>query len=703
MKVKATTRLWLLLPALLFVGCAQPSSTATLPAISHDGQLHGGVYQISFQKVGTSDFSSSAQGLVQTQGLVGTPEAFTFSRLTATSTFVTTSTSTRYVQVTYRVTNNTGLTLNSLKFVPAVPTGSTTPFTSVKYFDGSDASSKAGSLTPIQAQTYVTASDTVITDAGSSPFVTGLDLSGVDTAGQGVSSVTTSGWQAASTLAPGASTNVTFAVKLPAAADPKNDPFSFSLNVIPVQEGVSLTSAVGQYNRSTGSFGNYARFPTVGSQSLPAYYDLKSVDRTGASVPAVLCSYDGATVSNISSASFPNRYRVTVSSLGTHSLQVYAGNSCPASAGTPLLSQPVLGVAPQTVPLAGGRLYSLALIQSGTVASWARNDAGQLGNGTATDSNVPVAVSELTGAIAVASGGDDSLALMQDGTVRSWGEGTNYQLGNNGGSSRVPVTVSGLSGVVAVAGGFHHSLALKADGSVWGWGTSEYGQLGTGTYNGYPVPVAVSRLSDVVAVACGAYHSLALKADGTVQSWGFNTDGALGDGTNISRNVPVTVFGLTGVVAVAGGDDHSLALKADGTVQSWGLNSSGQLGDGTTVGRRVPVTVSNLTNVATLAAGYGHSVALMQDGSVRSWGRNSEGELGNSTIIGSSVPVTVSSLTRVTAVTSGYYHSVAVMADGSVQSWGSNFYGQLGNNDNTFTDSNVPVTTLVSGVAQPTP
>lgn len=139
---------------------------------------------------------------------------------------------------------------------------------------------------------------------------------------------------------------VTVAVDLPADPNPKNDPFNFTLTVTVVQDGTTLTSAVQQYNRTTKSFGNYTQFPTVGSTSLPAYYDLLNVDRTGATVQAVLCSFDGAVISNISTVSFPNRYRGSVSSLGTHTLQVYPGSACPASAGTALLSQPVVGVAP---------------------------------------------------------------------------------------------------------------------------------------------------------------------------------------------------------------------------------------------------------------------------------------------------------------------------------------------------------------------
>ena len=67
--------------------------------------------------------------------------------------------------------------------------------------------------------------------------------------------------------------------------------------------------------------------------------------------------------------------------------------------------------------VAAGREYSVALKDDGTVWAWGRNDFGQLGNGTNTDSGVPVQVSGLTGVTAIAAGYDYSMALKDDGTV----------------------------------------------------------------------------------------------------------------------------------------------------------------------------------------------------------------------------------------------------------------------------------------------
>jgi alpha-tubulin suppressor-like RCC1 family protein len=64
------------------------------------------------------------------------------------------------------------------------------------------------------------------------------------------------------------------------------------------------------------------------------------------------------------------------------------------------------------VAIAGGRDHSLALLSDGTVKAWGLNAAGQLGDGTTTGRTTPVAVSGLSGVVAIATGQDLSLASI---------------------------------------------------------------------------------------------------------------------------------------------------------------------------------------------------------------------------------------------------------------------------------------------------
>jgi alpha-tubulin suppressor-like RCC1 family protein len=94
--------------------------------------------------------------------------------------------------------------------------------------------------------------------------------------------------------------------------------------------------------------------------------------------------------------------------------------------------------------------------------AWGYNHNGELGNGTNTDTNLPVAVKGLTGVTAISAGSHHCLALLSSGKVKAWGDNFYGELGTGTGtSSNLPVAVKGLAGVKAVSAGFEHGLARK--------------------------------------------------------------------------------------------------------------------------------------------------------------------------------------------------------------------------------------------------
>ena len=384
----------------------------------------------------------------------------------------------------------------------------------------------------------------------------------------------------------------------------------------------------------------------------------------------------------------------------------------------------------------GGTGNDLVLIWASTrLAGWGFNYYGQLGNNSTTTTYAPVAVTTagtpLDGRtlLAHAAGGSHTLALCSDGSLAAWGYNGAGELGNGtttNSSVPVAVTTAGtpLAGktVVAIAAGEYHNFALCSDGTLAAWGYNYNGQLGNGATTNCSVPVAVATAGTplagktVVAIAAGYSHSLALCSDGTLAAWGDNTDGELGNGTSTSSLAPVMVAttgtALAGrtVVAIAVGQYHNLALCADGTLVAWGYNSAGQLGIGTTTSSRVPVAVTTAgtplagKTVVAIAAGEGHSLALCSDGTLVAWGYNGYGELGNGTTASSLVPVMVAATSTVLAgktvvgLSAGESFSLARCTDGTVAAWGNNGIGQLGIN-NYLNRSSLPAAVSTSSLA----
>ncbi len=295
------------------------------------------------------------------------------------------------------------------------------------------------------------------------------------------------------------------------------------------------------------------------------------------------------------------------------------------------------------------RLHTVYLKNDGTIWTWGSNSNGQLGNGTSgpgTDSNIPVQVPGLLGMTAIAAGTNFTVALKNDGTVWTWGYNAYGQLGNGTQTdSNIPVQV-GLSSVIAIAAGYDHTVALvnSSGGTVWTWGHNANGQLGNGTQTDSNIPVQVGGLTSMMAIAAGNAFTVALQSvrlDSQVWAWGSNNNGQLGNGNTTDIWSPVSVSGLssTGAIGIAAGYDHAVAMKTDGTVWAWGGNSNGQLGNGTTSGSVIPVQVTAMSGAETVAAGEKDTVTLRIDGTVWAWGYNAYGQLGNNSTADSSIPV----------------------------------------------------------------
>jgi alpha-tubulin suppressor-like RCC1 family protein len=250
------------------------------------------------------------------------------------------------------------------------------------------------------------------------------------------------------------------------------------------------------------------------------------------------------------------------------------------------------------IAASSGGSFSCALGGNGPrVRCWGADSVGQLGDGATTDSSTPVAVAGLDGDIAaIASGLEHSCAIGTGGVTRCWGYNDDGQLGNGSISdSHVPVAIAGFSASLLGLGG-DKSCAVSRAGGAFCWGGNQLGQLGNGTYDNSTAPAAVSGASAGIAgIFGGLNHACAFNRSGRIACWGYNNKGQLGDGVTYSGARPVDVFGLTsGVMSGGAGWEHTCAVMASGGIKCWGSNDRGELGNGTTSDSLVPVDVVGL-------------------------------------------------------------------------------------------------------------
>jgi alpha-tubulin suppressor-like RCC1 family protein len=350
--------------------------------------------------------------------------------------------------------------------------------------------------------------------------------------------------------------------------------------------------------------------------------------------------------------------------------------------------------------LAAGAWHACAWRTGGAPYCWGSDSAGQLGDGTIvryTGSDAGwiqrygAPVASLAGVDALALGALHSCAI-DTGRLSCFGGNFDGQVGDGTTTdTEVPVSVPSLSEAQNISLGVGHSCAID-DGAVFCWGRGDRGQLGVEPREVSSVTARrVEGLPEpATAIAAGAEHSCAIAA-GAVYCWGANESGQLGNGTTVDSDVPVEISGLTGATVIAAGDAHTCAVLASGTVTCWGANSHRQLGDGTAMDRSRPVPVLAVSGVDRVSASLARHTCAWGAGGAFCWGNNTAGQLGMNpeTAIVSPVAIALEGILSMAAggvADRGF--TCAVVSAGGVFCWGNNESGQLG--DRTTESSFVP-------------
>lgn len=338
---------------------------------------------------------------------------------------------------------------------------------------------------------------------------------------------------------------------------------------------------------------------------------------------------------------------------------------------------------PAVTQIVTGVDHSCALLGSGGVRCWGKNEFGQVGDGSTTTRLRPVAVVNLDDAVQLSIGQSHTCALRRSGRVACWGKNDLAQLGDasTDAHSTIPVELKRLTAAEEIVSGLSHSCARASQGGVMCWGINNVGQLGDGSNDRSvrPTPVAVAMLSDVVQLAAGGQHTCARVRSGAVSCWGANRSGQTGTATSDSVRIPSLVSGLGSAVEVAAGALYSCARLGSGEVWCWG--DHGLLATGSGDAAR-PASMG-VTAVA-IAAGGQHVCTRGVSGMVTCWGSNADGQIaGSSKLARYGAPLPIAAAAEVSLLAAGYGHTCIVRARGDLSCWGSNASGQLGDGTTT--------------------
>ncbi|MBC7460852.1 MAG: hypothetical protein H7287_05780, partial [Thermoleophilia bacterium] len=376
------------------------------------------------------------------------------------------------------------------------------------------------------------------------------------------------------------------------------------------------------------------------------------------------------------------------------------------------------------VKVVSGGFHSAGIKADGMFYMWGEDAAQQLGNGTATTSDVltPQSLSIPSGVRTVALGRFSSMAIANDGQVYGWGQASQGQLGLSVSPTTrdVPTVIPGLAGGARdIVANYDSMAVLMADGTVMTFGNSSYGQIGNGLATGvYATPTAASGFANARSISGGRYDTYALMPDGTMKVAGQGTSGEFGNGAFSSSSTPTTVTNHFGDLDVAGGALFTISLGADGKVSSSGTNNNGELGvrsdRASTYDAPAPETVQFVASPGTqplavsLTTGRSHTAATTSDGLVYTWGLNNSGQLGRAgnTYAVWSVPTVLqqgAGPMLIRNITMGGYNSIALTRDGAFYTWGDNTSGQLGNGLRTSSAAPIFVSSGCAVPATPSP
>lgn len=323
---------------------------------------------------------------------------------------------------------------------------------------------------------------------------------------------------------------------------------------------------------------------------------------------------------------------------------------------------PFVEVGASVEQLALGTDFTCVLLDTAEVKCWGSGQHGRLGQGDQVDlgsDQVPADIPAIDFGggtpIQIAAGGEHACAVMQSGELRCWGRNDHGQIGLPGlmavGDDELPGDVPAVNlgeGEVAqqVAAGTDHTCALLGGGGVLCFGRDNVGQLATPAVNvsigddedpATSTPVALSEVAVMIAGrfnhTCVAYDTEEIQCwgDGGSGRLGYGNTDAVGDNEDVLLVAAIdpigsepTTFGM--------GQAHTCVRVGTTQIYCWGEGNNGRLGYGNTTDLLEPqmdqVNLALPLAPRMVTAGREFSCATTEGSQVKCWGRNNRGQLG---------------------------------------------------------------------------
>ena len=283
---------------------------------------------------------------------------------------------------------------------------------------------------------------------------------------------------------------------------------------------------------------------------------------------------------------------------------------------------------PATAMVAVGFRHACAVARTGETHCWGRGTSGELGDGVAHDSVLPLPV-QTTQRFLQISAGAFTCGLTAAQEIYCWGAGgTTAGVGSgSGGNAMLPVRIASNLPFTSVSVGDYNACAVAVGGDVYCWGLNQEGQLGTGNETSSAVPSLVSGALaglDAASVNVSGDHGCAL-AEQRAYCWGRKIATGEPDATN-PQLTPIAVRTDLRFLSISAGLGYNCAIATDNVAWCWGEHEFYTLGDGSADDRRTPQKTSTDARFSSVAAGSFTTCALTTAGQPYCWGINTDGQ-----------------------------------------------------------------------------